>query len=139
MADWRGYRREARRFWEVARAFDRPGYANQAVSNAAHAAIAANDAVCLYLINEQASGESHAEATRALKRACKGTQWEAETAQKADQLSQVLEAKSASQYRGTALRADVADRVMKQAQRFLEWTETILPRTEAGHKEPPEQ
>jgi L-alanine-DL-glutamate epimerase-like enolase superfamily enzyme len=54
MSTWQGYITEARRFWEVAQAFDCPGYTNQAVSNAIYAAIAAADALGVQRIGESA-------------------------------------------------------------------------------------
>ncbi len=60
-----------------------PDYRNQAVSNAIHAAIAVNDALCLFHIGERAERASHSEATTALKRACKGTLLEAEAPRRA--------------------------------------------------------
>ena len=126
MPRWEEFLKEARKFREVAREFDRPGYTNQAVSNAVHAVIAANDAVCLRLINERPGGENHSEAVRVLMQACKGTPWEPEASQRGQQLTQVLQQKNASQYYGTLLPAAVAERVMKQADRFLEWAETVL-------------
>lgn len=126
MPRWEAFLREARKFREVAREFDRPGYTNQAVSNAVHAVIAANDAVCLRLINERPGGESHSEAARVLMRACKGTPWEAEASQRGQQLAQVLQQKNASQYHGALLSAETAERAMKQAERFIEWAEEVL-------------
>jgi HEPN domain-containing protein len=131
MPRWEEFLKEARKFREVAREFDRPGYANQAVSNAVHAVIAANDAICLRLINERPGGENHSEAVRVLTRACKGTPWEPEASQRGQQLTQVLQQKNASQYYGTVLPAAVAERVMKQADRFIEWAETVLASPDA--------
>jgi hypothetical protein len=83
------------------------------VSNAVHAVIAANDAICLRLLNERPGGESHIDAVRVLTRACK-------------QLSQVLQQKNVSQYQGVPLSDAVAGRVLKQAERFVEWAESVL-------------
>jgi len=126
MAGWEDFLRQARKLREVAREFDRPGYGNQAVSNAAHAVIAANDALCLRLLNERPGGENHAEAVRVLTRACRGTTWESEVGQHGQQLAQVLQQKNASQYQGALLPDAVAERVLKQAERFIEWAEKVL-------------
>ncbi len=96
MARWEDFLKQARKFREVAREFDRPGYSNQAVSNAVLAVIAANDAVCLRLINERPGGENHIEAVRALARACRGTAWQEEAGQRGQQLAQVLQQKNTS-------------------------------------------
>lgn len=126
MPSWEAFLREARKFREVAREFDRPGYANQAVSNAVHAVIAANDAVCLRLINERPGGDNHSDAARVLLRACRGTTWESEASHRGQQLTQVLQQKNAAQYHGVLLSAETAERVMKQAERFIEWAEKVL-------------
>lgn len=97
MATWQSFLGKARKFLEVAREFDRPGYGSEAVSNAVHAVIAANDAVCLCLLNERPGGESHIEAVRVLTRACRGTPWGQDVVPHGQQLAQVLQQKSASQ------------------------------------------
>jgi HEPN domain-containing protein len=127
MAAWEGFLREARRFWQVAEVARDLGHFNQAASNAIHAAIAANDALCLFLGGERPRGQSHAEAARVLRRVCQGTQWEQEAATRAQQLTEVLQEKTAVQYEGRPIGARAADRVMKQAARFLEWAEAVLP------------
>jgi HEPN domain-containing protein len=126
MATWQSFLKEARKFLEVAREFDRPRYGSQAVSNAVHAVIAANDAICLRLLNERPGGESHIDAVRVLTRACKGSPWEHEASQRGQQLSQVLQQKNVSQYQGVPLSDAVAGRVLKQAERFVEWAESVL-------------
>ena len=62
MATWQEFLTEARRFWEVAEAAYDPDHVNQAASQAIHAVIAANDALCLFLIQDRPSGESHSQA-----------------------------------------------------------------------------
>lgn len=131
MPRWADFLREARKFREVAREFDRPGYTNQAVSNAVLAVIAANDAVCLRLISERPGGENHSEAVRVLARACRGTPWAGEASQRSLQLAQVLQQKNAAQYHGGQLSAETAARVMKQAERFIEWAERVLASPDA--------
>lgn len=126
MASWEDFLRQARKFRDIAREAHRPGYGNQVVSNAVHAVIAANDAVCLRLLNERPGGENHAEAVRVLTRACRGTAWEEEAGQRGQQLAQVLQQKNASQYQGNILSDAVVDRVLKQAERFIEWAEKVL-------------
>ena len=126
MARCDDYLSEARKFRDVARKCDLPRYANQAVSNMELAVIAANDAVCLRLSNERPGGDSHHEAVRVLARSCKGTPWEEEAAQRGTQLTQVLQQKNAAQYGGGALPPQVAERVMKQGERFVEWAERLL-------------
>jgi hypothetical protein len=134
VATWQDFLREARRFWEVGQTADGPGYHSQAVSNAVHAVIAANDAICLYLIAERAQAQSHAEAARVLRRACRGTALEQEVGQRAQQLVDVLQQKTPSQYYGKQIDDDTAQRVMKQAERFIRWVEATLP--QPGPQEP---
>lgn len=135
MSAWQDYLREARRFWDVAEAADTPGYRNQGVSNAVHAVIAANDALCLYHLGERAQGDSHTEAAMAPKRACKGTALEQEAPQRAGQLTDVVKQKSPLQYYGKQLSAETVSRVMGQAKRFIEWVEESLPQPDA--QQPP--
>jgi len=131
VATWQEYHREARRFWDVARAVDGPGYHSQAVSNAVHAVIAANDALCLFRIGERAQGDSHAEAAAALRRAYQGTALEGQVRQRIRQLTDVLEQESPSQYYGKQVTRDTAARVLKQAERFLDWVRDTLPQPES--------
>ena len=127
MADWQGHLKQARRFWEVAEAAHDPEHASQAVSNAVLAVIAANDAVCLYLLGEVPGGRSHGGAARLLQAACKGTRWEQEAATRARQFAQILREKNAAQYEGRLLAPETADRTMTQARRFLDWVDRVLP------------
>lgn len=127
MANWHGFLRQARRFWEVAEAAHDPEHASQAVSNATHAVIAANDAVCLYQLGERPRGESHGEAARLLQAACKGTRWERGAATRARQFAQILREKNAAEYEGRLIAPETADRIMRQAKRFLDWAEQVLP------------
>ena len=108
---------------------DTPGYSNQAVSNAVHAVIAANDALCLFRIGERAQGQSHAEAAGVLKRACQGTTLERQATQRVQQLADVLQQKTPAQYYGKPIDPETARRVMKQAERFIRWVEESLPET----------
>ncbi|MCX7598905.1 MAG: hypothetical protein N2512_08580 [Armatimonadetes bacterium] len=98
-------------------------YFNQAVSNAAHAAIAANDALCLFLTSRRPAGKSHAQAAAALQDACKGTRWAQEAPQRAKQFTDVLQPKNRAEYYGEPIDEETAERVVKQARRFLEWVE----------------
>jgi hypothetical protein len=120
---------QARRFWDVAEASHDPEHANQAASNAIHAVIAANDALCLYLLHERPGGRSHTEASRMLQRACKGTRWERQASTKARQYAQIVQLKNAAQYEGQVLRPDEVERIMTQAERFLSWVDRVLPDT----------
>jgi len=132
MATWRDYLRESRRFREAAEAVYDPEHLNPGLSSIILAAIAANDALCLALIGIVPGGESHARATRELQAACKGTRHEAEAAKRARQLADVLEQKTTVQYRGQPVRPDTADRIMKQAQRFIDWVEDVLAEEQPG-------
>ena len=129
MATWQGYLRESHRFWDAAETCRDARHTSQAVSNAVLAVIAANDAVCLYLAGATAGGKSHAEAARALQRACRGTRLEEACAQQSRLLADVLQQKTAAQYLGKPMGSDVAHRVMQQAERFIGWVEDVLPPT----------
>jgi len=127
MATWEGRLRDARNFFDVAEAVNDQEHGNQAASNAILATIAANDAICLFLAQQQPSGQSHTEAARILQDACKGTRWEQEAANKARHLVSVIRHKNAAQYHGEPLSQRVVDRIMQQAERFLEWAQEIVP------------
>ncbi|MBU0608127.1 MAG: HEPN domain-containing protein [Armatimonadetes bacterium] len=126
MATWQDYLAEARRFREAAEIVYDPQHVNQALSSIILAAIAANDALCLALMGAVPGGDSHARAAREMQEACKGTRHEAEAARRARQLAEVLEHKTAVQYRGQPVRPETAERLMKQAQRFMDWVEDVL-------------
>lgn len=129
MATWQDRWRDAQGFWELAEAGYEPKsrYGNPVASNAIMALIAANDAICLRLGHRQPKGESHTEASDFLKDACRGTQWEQDAAEKARQLLEVLRQKNVAQYLGKPLSPGKVSRIMKQVERFLEWTEGVLP------------
>ena len=129
MATWQDRWRDAQGFWELSQAAYDPEsrYANPAASNAMLAVIAANDAVCLRLGRRQSKGESHTEAAEYLKLACKGTPWEEDARDKSRQLVEMLRQKTAAQYLGKPLGADRVEKIMKQAERFMEWVEDLLP------------
>ncbi len=127
MANWQGFLREAHKFWTVAEvAFDAT-HTSQAASNAILAVIAANDAICLYHLGERPGGESHGEAARFLKDACKGTRWERDAAKRAVQFTSIIREKNAAQYEGRPIGPATADRIMKQAKRFIDWADGVLP------------
>ncbi len=126
MAAWQDRLRDAGAFWDLAEAADDPEHANQAVSNAVLAAIAANDALCLYLGGRRVTGKSHAEAADVLQEVCRGTRWEREAGPRASRLTELIEVKNDVQYGRRTLSREDAARAMVQARRFLEWVEAIL-------------
>jgi hypothetical protein len=125
MPTWQARLRDARGFREVANVAADPEHGNQAASNAILGAIAANDAICLYLRHPQPSGESHAEAVNALVEACRGTRWEAQAAPKAQQLAAALRLKTEAQYGSRRLKASEVARLLRQAERFIDWAEQV--------------
>ena len=133
MATWQDRWRDAQGFWDLAQAgyAREPRYANPAASNALMAVIAANDAVCLRLGRRQPKGESHAEAADFLKLACKGTAWEKDASERSRQLLAMLRQKTAVQYLGKPLPTDKIETIMKQAERFIEWVDSLLLAVEA--------
>ena len=131
MTSWQDRLRDARGFWDVAETVLDPVHLNQAATNAILAVIAANDAVCLYLGQRRPQGKSHTDAARVLQEVCRGTRWEEEAAARSRQLVDVLRDKTAIQYDGRSLTPAEAERLMKQALRFIEWAESVLPRSSA--------
>ncbi len=61
MASWRGYLDESQKFLEVAQTLDLREYPCQVVSNAALAAVAANDALGVRRTGQAAGDHSHAD------------------------------------------------------------------------------
>ena len=133
MATWQDRWRDAQGFWNLARAGYDPKsrYSNPAASNALMAVIAANDAICLRLGRQQPKGDSHAEAADFLRLACKGTAWEKDASDRSRQLLAMLRQKTAVQYLGKPLPADKVETILKQAERFIEWTDSLLLAVEA--------
>ena len=138
MATWHDRWRDAQGFWDLAQAGYAPKsrFGNPAASNAIMAVIAANDALCLRLGLRQPKGESHTEAAELLKEACRGTEWESEASDKARQLREMLGQKTAVQYLGKPLPADKLDKLMKQAERFMDWAAGILSTVDAPTRRP---
>jgi len=102
------------------------GRYNAAASAAVHAVICANDAVCLALAGSRPRGRSHAEAARALERACRGTRFEADAARQARRLGDVLRIKSEAEYGGRFVSMEEAERTLRQASRFVEWARRVV-------------
>lgn len=121
--------RDARGFWDLAQAGYDPKsrYGNPAASNAIMAVIAANDAICLHLVRTQPKGESHIQAAASLKEACRGKVWEKEASERSRQLLELLRHKNEAQYLGKPLSSERISKIMRQAERFVEWAASILP------------
>ena len=126
MATWQDRLNDARGFREVAESASDSGHRNQAASNAILAAIAANDALCLRRIGRRSQGESHMEAVRVLQEACRGSVWEEQAAQTAQQLRDIIRLKSAAQYGGRPLSAATVAKLLRQVERLIEWVEEVL-------------
>jgi len=126
MATWQDRLNQAHRFLDVAEAAHDPSHTSEAAANAIQAVIAANDAVCLYLAGRRPTGKSHTEAGQMLQEVCRSTKWEAEAAQRSEQLVELLRQKNAAEYGGRPLTAAAADRIMKQAARFVEWADDVV-------------
>jgi hypothetical protein len=129
MATWQDRWRDARGFWDLAQAGYDPKsrYGNPAASNAIMAVIAANDAICLHLVRTQPKGESHIQAAASLKEACRGKVWEKEASERSRQLLELLRHKNEAQYLGKPLSSERISKIMRQAERFVEWAASILP------------
>ena len=126
-ASWQDHLTQARQFWATAQMAMDHEYANQAASNAILAVIAANDAVCVRLGAGRPAGDQHTEAAVAgLRATCRGTAWEKDAAEQGRRLVDIVGQKNAAQYYGRDISAEQADRIMKQAERFLGWVERVL-------------
>lgn len=102
------------------------GLLNPAVSAAVHAAICANDAVCLALIGERARGKAHGEAVSLLRRACRGTPYSQAVEARSRQLADVLAMKTEAEYSGSMVLEKQARRAVGQARRFVEWARGVV-------------
>ena len=102
------------------------GLLNPAASAAVHAAICANDAVCLALSGERSSSKTHGEAVRLLRQACKGTPFEAEAGRRARQLTDILSVKTEAEYSGRRVSEREAARVVEQARRLVRWAREVV-------------
>jgi len=126
MATWQARRQAAQGFWDAAELIHDGRHVTQAAANAILAVIAANDAICMKLGRPQPRNQSHVEAARDLRAACRGTAFEQEAADRSRQLAEILRHKSAAQYNSSPLTAEVVERIMTQARRFITWAETVL-------------
>jgi len=66
-----------------------------------------------------------------LTEACRGTEWESEASDRCRQLREMLAQRTAVQYLGKPLPAGKLDRLMKQAERFMDWARGVLATVEA--------
>ncbi|MCE5238480.1 hypothetical protein LLH23_08305 [bacterium] len=127
MATWKDYWRQATLFWEVAESVHDAPHANQAASNAILAAIAANDALCLYLGGRRARADDHASAVALLRQITSKTEHSRAAAGHAEKLAAILQMKNEVQYYGAPITPAQAGRVMKQVRRLLDWVQSVLP------------
>ena len=106
------------------------GLPNAAASAAVHAAICANDAICLARLGKRPHGETHGAAVGMLLQACRGTQCEKAASVHSRQLEQVLAIKTDAEYSGVALARKRAQTAVQQASRFVTWAREVV--VEAG-------
>ncbi len=97
-----------------------------AVSNAALAVISANDAVCLAFLGRLATSETHAQAAHLLTEAARRGGFEEAAAEQVRRFGEIVGLKNDAQYGRSEMTMDKADRVVKQAKRFIDWVDEVL-------------
>ncbi len=102
------------------------------MSNAALAVINANDALCLALLGRSATSETHAQAADWLQEAARRAGLEEAGAEQARHFRAVVGPKNEAQYGRAETTNDAADRIMKQAKRFIDWVDEVLRSRGAG-------
>jgi HEPN domain-containing protein len=97
---------------------------NAASICAVHSCIAASDAVCIYFLGKRHSGQNHADAVALL-----GTIKSGDEAAKnnANRLRKILAIKNMAEYEERLMRRSDAEKVMKDAERFLAFAISQLP------------
>ena len=115
------YIKQAEEFLEMAKkGFDK-GLYNASGFNAIQAIINANDAICIYFLERRASTDHreaiklHTDLTRTIK-----------DASQRRKLSTALEKKSEVGYLGNPISKKIAEKLLKNAIVFIEWTKRYL-------------
>lgn len=91
--------------------------------NAIHASISANDALLVYFHGMRSTSEKHDDAVRLLLSLVKHE--EVKTA--ATHLRRLISSKGLAEYEGRLLTASEAHALVKHAERFMEWVQSMLP------------
>jgi HEPN domain-containing protein len=97
---------------------------NAAALSAIHSAISANDAVLVFFHGVKSTSSKHGDAIRLL-----GTLSQHEkTKENALRLQRLISSKHLVEYESRLFTQKEAENLHKQAQRFLEWAKSILPK-----------
>jgi HEPN domain-containing protein len=116
---------KAEQFLGTARGSEAAGHNDASLLAAVHAAIAANDAVCVALLGQRSSESDHMRAAELLEQAA---QLEDGVAARARQLRALLEKKSPVAYQARRTSATEARDGLARATRFVEWAVAVIDR-----------
>lgn len=116
---------KALEFLSLARDSEAAGHADAALLASVHAAITANDGICVALLGRRSSETDHMQAAALLEQAA---HLEEGVAVRARQFRSLLESKSPVAYEARRARASEARDGVVRATRFVEWAVTVVDR-----------
>lgn len=116
------YRKKALEFERAMEASVEAGDANATALNAIHAAISAAVALTAFYLGERSRGPDHRDVTRLIQALDL-----ADAKDRASQLLDILRIKNEVEYEARDFDPRSADRVRKQAGRFVAWMKTHVP------------
>lgn len=97
---------------------------NAATINAIHCSIAASDAVCVYFLGKRHIGENHGDVAKLLKTIKPGDEG---LNVNANRVTRIIGIKNMAEYEERLVYKSEAERVLKDCERFLEYTKKKLP------------
>ena len=123
--NWKNYLIKAGQFLETARdAYFKKNW-NAVGLNAVHAAISANDALCVYLSKSRSVSEKHSDAVILLLQVFKhGVQ----AKEYSKHLSWLINRKNLIEYESRLFYKQEAEEALVHAERFIKWAKQELPR-----------
>jgi len=116
-----GYLEAALEFQEAAEESAGRGRWRAAGLAAIHAAIAAGDAVCVFQLGERSTATSHEDGSDLLRRSRAPS-----AAERATQLSAVLDLKSKVEYESRAVAEEEARLLVKRSRRLVDWAGEVV-------------
>ncbi len=118
------YLRKSKECFRAAKESFSKGDWNAASICAIHSCIAASDAICIYFLGKRHSGQNHTDAVMLLGTTKSGDE---EAKNNANRLRKILAIKNIAEYEERLMRRADAEKVMKDAERFLAYAISQLP------------
>jgi HEPN domain-containing protein len=118
------YLRKSKECFRAAKESFSKGDWNAASICAIHSCIAASDAVCIYFLGKRHSGQNHADAVALLGTIKSGDE---EAKNSANRLRKILATKNIAGYEERLMHRSDAEKVIKDAERFLGYVRSQLP------------